>query len=311
MRGSRLGSRQLGEEVVMPQLGDKFAQRVDNCRIYFTHYALFEEPDDGIPAAIYIDAATGAPTQELLLTPPINERVFTHQHGNGSQITAPSETSKFLPYAVSPPGFPPTPAPPQVVGTIASITGAPEAVVAANTNIFLCAIGQFQADAQATSGKLAGNKFEVTRKMKFEVKVRVGFLFTPPGGAGQSVGILTGYLTIGMVHQLIGQPPPPNPDDMVLYDWSAMMTLSTDGSYVRQIATEPKPVADPFDPTLTEINFQGQALDGNNNYTVVGHAAAGTVAFTAPPELVLFLFGTTSLTDVEFAVLESGQLVPL
>jgi hypothetical protein len=293
----------------MSQLGDKFAQRVDNCQIYFTHYALFEEPDPGIPAAVFIDAATGAPTQELVLTAPLNERVFGNRHGN--QYTAPSETSKFLPYGVSPPGFPPTPAPPQVVGTIASITGAPEAVVQANTNIFLCAIGQFQSDAAATSAKVEGHKLEVTRKMKFEVKVRVGFLFTPPGGAGQPVGILTGFLDLGTVHQLIGQPPPPNPSQIVLYDWSAQMTLSTENNYVRPINKEPKPVADPFDPSLTAINFQGQSIDGNNNYTLVGHAAAGTVAFTAPPELVQFLFGTTSLTDVEFAVLEAGHLQPL
>src|SRR5258706_16238022 len=95
-------------------LGDRFTQRIEGAQLYFTHYALFEEPDDGIPAALYIDAATGAPTQELTLTTPINERVFTRRHPNPTELAAPSETSKLLPYFVEPPGFPPLPAPPQI-----------------------------------------------------------------------------------------------------------------------------------------------------------------------------------------------------
>lgn len=40
----------------------------------------------------------------------------------------------------------------------------------------------------------------------------------------------------------------------------------------------------------------------------MGHGTQ--VPFEAPPELSLFLFGTPVLTDVEFAVEESGVLIP-
>lgn len=38
-------------------------------------------------------------------------------------------------------------------------------------------------------------------------------------------------------------------------------------------------------------------------------AALAGLPFEAPPELVQFLFGTTALTDVEFAIEESGVLL--
>src|SRR5438270_12410471 len=88
------------------QLGDRFVQRIETARIYFTHYALFEEPDDNVPQAIYIDAATGQPTQELVLVPPVNQRVWSRNHPNPTDLAAASETSKLLPYFVDPPGFP-------------------------------------------------------------------------------------------------------------------------------------------------------------------------------------------------------------
>jgi hypothetical protein len=80
---------------------------------------------------------------------------------------------------------------------------------------------------------------------------------------------------------------------------------------VRQIATEPQPVADAFPEGATEIRFDGQPIDNDGNYTVVGFAKPSDVVFTAPPELEQFLFGTTKLTDVEFALLEEGTLVAL
>jgi hypothetical protein len=77
---------------------------------------------------------------------------------------------------------------------------------------------------------------------------------------------------------------------------------------VRSIASQPKPVADPFDPSLTEIRFEGQKLDNAGHYKIVGSAAPADVTFTAPPELEQFLFGGP-LTDVEFACSEEGVLV--
>src|SRR5262249_31932995 len=149
-----------------------------------------------------------------------------------------------------------------------------------------------------------GPIFEVDKTMHFEVRIRTGFLFQPPAGtSGQSVGVLVGYLDFGLLHQLIQLPPPPNPSQLVTYSWRAPMTLSTKNSYVRQTATEPKPVADAFPAGQTEIRFEGANLDAANQYTLVG--SAQHVEFLAPPEIVQFLFGTTSLSDVEFAVKET------
>src|SRR5215470_10419201 len=91
----------------------RFTQVIDEAHLYMTHYAFFEEPDDDLPQALYFDAATGAPTSELSLASPIGSRVFTRHHDHWN---APSENSVLLPYVVEPPGFPPFPAPPPVVG---------------------------------------------------------------------------------------------------------------------------------------------------------------------------------------------------
>jgi hypothetical protein len=76
---------------------------------------------------------------------------------------------------------------------------------------------------------------------------------------------------------------------------------------VRRIATEPVPVADAFEEDLEHISFIGSHVDNAGQYTIVGHAEQ--VEFLAPPALVQFLFGQTSLADVEFAVQEKGVLV--
>jgi len=85
------------------------------------------------------------------------------------------------------------------------------------------------------------------------------------------------------------------------------MTLSTENRYIRSVAAEPPPVADAFPQGLEEIQFLGSPVDSAGRYTIVGSAAG--VPFEAPPELVQFLFGTTVLTDVEFAIEESGVLL--
>jgi hypothetical protein len=292
----------------MTQTWDKFAQKVEESKIYFTHYALFEEPDGNVPAALYIDAATGQPTQELTLNPPIYERVFTRQ--SGQLYSAPTLASGTLPYFVDPPGFPPLPPPQPIVDVIAQVTGAPATVVQANTSVLLVAIGQFLAEG-TTTGRKNGDFFEVQKTFRFQVRIRTGFIFKPPGNPAGNLGVLVGYLDFGTLHQLIQLPPPPNPTEVVVYDWKADFALSTDNAYVRKVSNEPKPVADPFDPTLDKIKLQGQQIDQNNRYTIVGHGRPQDVTFSAPPELVQFLFGTTQLTDVEFALSESGILVPL
>jgi hypothetical protein len=86
------------------------------------------------------------------------------------------------------------------------------------------------------------------------------------------------------------------------------MTLSTENRYIRPTATEPHPVADAFPAGMDAIRFIGSHVDNAGRYTIVGHATH--VPFEAPPELALFLFGTPVLTDVEFAVEESGVLLP-
>jgi hypothetical protein len=291
----------------MPHDWNKFAQKVERTQIYFTHYALFEEPDPHVPAGLYIDAATGQPTQELTLTPPIYERVFTK---TGVQTYgAPALATGTLPYFVDPPGFPPEPAPLPIIGLIAQVTGQPPALIEANTSVLLVAIGQFLAEDDFR-GRLFGDNFEVESTFRFQVRIRTGFIFRAPGNPAGNVGVLVGYLDFGTLHQLIQLPPPPNPQEIVVYDWKADFTLSTDHNYIRKIANEPKPVADPFDPSLTKIEFDGDELD-NCRYTIVGHGRPKDVTFTAPPELVQFLFGTTQLTDVEFGLAESGILVPL
>jgi hypothetical protein len=292
-------------------LGDRFVQRVDFAELYMTHYAFFEEPDPAIVPGIYIDAATGQPTNELFLSAPLVRHTFRPAGKNPTVLTGTSDTSKMLPYVVEPPGFPPQPPPAPIVGVIQSITGLPPGFIIANTDVLLVAIGRFVADGPTTA-RLRGANFDVDKIVRFEVRIRTGFLFQPPAGVrAPAVGVLTGFLDFGLLHQLIQLPPPPNASDLVIYTWRAPMTLSTSGSYVRSTATEPPPVADAFPAGLNELRFQGSRVDNDGNYTLVGSVAPADVEFMAPPELELFLFGVTSLTDIEFAVLERGRLLPL
>jgi len=212
---------------------------------------------------------------------------------------------------VSPPGFPPLPAPPQVVAAIQGVLGGALdlGTIAANTSPFLVAMGSFQATPETIQAQLAGGRFAVTRDVEFQVRVRIGFLFQPPQGVAlPRVGILTGWLTRGLVDMLIGVPPGANAGDIVVYDWRTTMTLSTENHYVRLTAAEPPPVADAFPVGLDEIRFLGSPVDNAGRYTIVGSASG--VPFEAPPELAQFLFGTTVLTDVDFAIEESGVLLP-
>jgi len=293
-------------------VGRNFTQQATSLRLYMRYYALFQEPDPGIPPAIYIDAATGMPTQELLLTPPCETVPFTQAGPNPTQYTAVSPANfKQLPYGVSPPGFPPFPPAPQVLAAIQGVLGGAVDLptIAANTNVLLVAMGSFQPTPAVIQAQLAGGRFAVTRDVEFQVRVRIGFLFQPPSGvAVPNVGILTGWLTRGLVDQLIGTQPGTNAGDIVVYDWRATMTLSTENHYIRSTASEPPPVADAFPAGLQQIQFLGSPVDNQGRYTIVG--SASQVPFQAPPELVQFLFGTTTLTNVDFAIQESGVLIP-
>ena len=168
-------------------------------------------------------------------------------------------------------------------------------------------MGQFLPTTAIAAG-LAGASFRVTKEVHFEVRIRIGFLFQPPAGVpAPAVGILVGYLDFGLLHQLIQLPPPPNASQVVVYSWRASMTLSTENRFVHRIATEPPPVPDAFEDDIKQISFIGSHIDNAGRYTIVGNAEH--VEFLAPPELVQFLFGQTSLADVEFAVQERGVLL--
>jgi hypothetical protein len=295
-------------------LGETFLEVVTGARLYMTHYALFQEPDPAVPQALYFDATNGipVPTAELILLPPLTTSTFTRSSPNPTKLTAPADTSKLLPYVVTPPGFPPLPPPPQIVQFLQFVTGLDANTVASNTKVFITAIGQFVGEGPAT-GRLTGANFEVTKPVHFEVRIRIGFKFTPPAGVGAPpVVVLVAWLTEGTLAQLIPQlPPPPNPNEVVVYSWSAPMTLSTRNSYVRTFASQPPPVADPFPAGQSEIAFVGSKVDDLGGFTIVGSASPQEVTFSAPTSLQFFLFGTNQLTDVEFAVEQSGLLVPL
>src|SRR5438552_2054739 len=94
-------------------------------------------------------------------------------------------------------------APHQVVGAISGITGVPADVVAANTQLMLVAIGQFLADAPAAA-TYHGESFSVQTTLHFQVRLRMVFRFTPPPGVpAPPVGIIVGFMTRGMLGQLV------------------------------------------------------------------------------------------------------------
>jgi hypothetical protein len=292
--------------------GRKFIQQVNDARLYMTHYALFQEPDPSVPPGIYVDATTGLLTDELTLQAPLETFGFTRDH-HESYVATSSAPVKMLPYVVAPPGFPPQPTPPEVLGAISAVlNGAvPASVIAANTAIFLVAIGHFEPNTTVINATLEKDgRFSVTRDTDFQVQIRIGFLFQPPAGVpAPNVGILTGWLTRGLVDTLIGETPGATANDVVVYGWRTTMTLSTENQYIRSTATEPHPVADAFPPGLEQISFTGSRVDEDGNYTIVGHGTH--VPFQSIPELDIFLFGVPVLTDVEFALQETGVLVPV
>jgi hypothetical protein len=296
---------------------DRFTQRINDVRLYMTYYAFFEEPDDDIPPALYFDALTGQPTGELTLLSPVGQRSWVRpEDDNGDMINSSANFYKpNMPYILgrgNSPDFPTLVPPPQVLGFFQSVLaqyGVPAELIQPNTRQFLMALGNFL-DTSPAVGQLKDRKFKVIKDVAFQVQLKIGFLFRPPAGVtAPSVGILLGYVTIADLHGLLREPPPPiGGEERVTYSWRSKMLLSTENQFIRQTATEPFPQGDPFDPALTEIRLEGAPVDGAGNYAIVG--SVRDPVFSAPDVLLRAIFGTPTLTGIEFAVREEGVLIP-
>src|SRR5262249_48577762 len=114
---------------------------------------------------------------------------------------------------------------------------------------------------------------------------------------------------IADLHGLLRErPPATGGEERVTYHWRATMELSTESRYIRQTATEPLPQGDPFSPELTEIRMEGSRVKASGRYAIVG--SVKDPEFSAPEVLLRAIFGTPTLTGIEFAVREEGILIP-
>jgi hypothetical protein len=308
--------------------GDRFIQQIDEVRLYMTHYAYFEEPDDDIPPALYFDSLNGQPTNELTLVPPVGQRSWFYLDDDqgdsddqddsdeqGNRIASMADFYKpNQPYILgrgNSPDFPRLVPPVETLLFFQQVLGGqvPLPVIQANTRQFLMALGNFL-DTTPARGKLKNSIFRVIKDVGFVVQLKLGFLFQPPAGLSvPSVGILLDYVKIADLHTFLGEPPPATGGDQrVTYSWRATMELSTENRFIRQTATEPLPQGDPFAPDLTEIRMEGSRVRASGRYAIVG--SVRDPEFSAPEVLLRVIFGTPTLTGIEFAIREEGFLKP-
>ncbi len=281
-------------------------QIISTSSMYLTHYALFEEPDDGVPKALYLDP-TKVLNFSLDLTSPIGVQHFS---GPNNNLTGGWNHFKQMTYGIAPAGLVP-PLDPRVVEFFKIIVPGIDP-----TNIVpqIIAAGQFLFDpGSPVSAKYVGNTFEVTKKVHFRVQILVTFLY-PPSHIGLVSPPVTNAQAAGFWAPPLPIPPGTDPNGALTYEWSSVMTLSTANSYVRTVVSQPPPFADPFEPGTAQIELTGSPVDGKGNYTIVG-ATVAPAYIASPtstvPDILGKLFGSNILNDCELAYSETGNLLAI
>lgn len=276
-------------------------QIINATQMYLDHYALFEEPDHGIPSALWISGATKLPDFTWSLHAPIAVQHFSQ---SGATLTETSRFFKTMAYQIAPAGLAP-PIPPQVIDFFSTLLFRP--VAPSEITPLMVAVGQFDLPPPASvTGTLSGSTFTVTKQVSFRVQIQLGFLYAP-----LHLGLMSPYVTNQQAADGLSIPVPPGVDPAapLAYTWGAPMTLSTGNSFVEPVASLPPAFADPFDPSVTEVRLEGKPVDAEGRYKIVG-STTGVVPISSVPQILQVLFGT--LTPVcRFAYAEEGVLLPL
>ncbi len=281
-------------------------QIIDETEMYLTHYSQFEEPDPGIPVAIYLDQSRVIdPTLDL-----VKPVAIQHFHGPHHALTGNGSYFKVMPYGIAPVGLTP-PLPPQVLALFRFLFGS--GIQPSDITSQIVAVGTHLLPTQSQiHARLHAGHFEVTKEVRFQVRIRVTFLYAPA-----HLAVASPYIT-NLQAASFWNPPLPipagtDPNGELTYEWFSTMTLSTNHVYQRTVASQPPPFADPFDPSETEILLAGKPVDAHGNYTIVG-ATEAPHCIQSPtstvPDILGKLFGANVLTDCELAYSESGRLLP-
>jgi len=274
-------------------------QIISSTQMYLDHYAYFEEPDDDLPRAIYLDGDTKMPSLSLDLFSPVAVQHFSRK---GDNLVLGSRYFKTMPYQIEPAAFP-APIPPQVLDFFSTITF--HTVQPSEIQAIEVAVGQFDLPPPASvTGTLSGSTLTITKEVRFRVQIRLAFVYPP-----LHLGVQSPFVTNGQAAAALSIPVPPGTDPAaaLAYEWGATLTLSTANNFVRPVATLPPAFANPFAATTTEVRIEGQAVDADNHYTVVG-STTGVVPTSTVPQILQVLFGT--VTPVcQFAYSESGTLL--
>jgi hypothetical protein len=294
-----------------------FTQRVDGSQMYVTHYAFFAEPDPGIPQGLWL-VPTGDPNEPFVpdttvdLLPPIAERTFKRT-APGPWLTQTGEVTNLMPYSISPVPLAsaPQPPPPGVLYALSAITGIQDpTAIAAGTQTVIIAYGSFLPTTDPTLARFDGIHLAIEKTIRWGVQVRFGYFFAPAG-----VGIIADYVTNAQaagVLQAAGVnvqlDPSVDPNGRLTYEWHARVTLSTENSFYRSVASEPLTFADPLEG---DIALQGSPVDAAGHYTIVGSVAKPSYLESptaSVPEIFLLIFGQPTLSDCEFAYAETGTV---